>query len=69
MISFSSLYELFLAFFCAKNSEGLVKILLGVKIFNHSPSFPLFSSPSRGGMGDKSSDFSSSLDFSLNQSS
>ena len=63
MISFSSLYELFQAFFCANNSEGLVKSLFGVKIFNHSPSFPLSSSPSRDGMGDKSS-----LDFSLYQS-
>ena len=62
-ISFFNLYELFLAFICANNIGSLVNNLFGVSIFNP---FPSSSSPSSGGMSDKSTD--SSLSLSLVES-
>ena len=53
-----NLSELFLAFLCANNVPNLVNNLFGVKIFNLFPSFTCSSSPSRGGMSDKSTDSS-----------
>ena len=56
------LYELFTAFVCANNIGRLVNNLFGVKIFNPFPFFTS-SSPSSGGMSDKSTDHSLSKDY------
>ena len=52
LISFFNFYELFPDFICAKNIGSLVNSLLIVKIFNPFP--VTLSSPSDGGMSDKS---------------
>ena len=49
--SFFSLYELFLAFICANNTERLVNGLSGVKIFNLFPFLTSSSSTPIGGIG------------------
>ena len=59
-MSLFNLHEMFLAFICANNIRSLVNYLFGVKSFNSFPSFTS-SSPSSGGISDKSTDSSLSL--------
>ena len=57
LILFSILYKLFPSFIGANNIGSLVNNLFGVKIFNHFDSLTS-SSPTSGGMKDKSTDSS-----------